>query len=135
MTKTEQIVAAISAALVGAGLTVRLDTEALYSFEDLPAIVVDVGTESPRQVFGQGFVYWDLTVSLFIGATGASPKLAPEATRLSAHVALYSDRTLGGNVIDITAQAVNRQIDAENPAMGITEAVYFIQYRALEAVV
>lgn len=133
MTKTEQIAAAISAALTAAGVNVRLDTEALYSFEDLPAVVVDIGSESPRPVFNGGFVYWDLSISLLIGAMGASPKVAAEATRLMAHTALYADRQLGGLAVDLVASTVNRQIDAENPAMGVTEAVYLIQYRQLES--
>lgn len=133
MTKTEQIVGAISAALTSAGLSVRKTTEKLYSFEDLPAIVVLVGSESPRPVVGLGFVYWDLSVSLLIGADGDSPTLAPETTRATAHAALYADRTLGGLVIDLTVAAVNRQIDAENPALGITEATYQILYRQMEA--
>jgi hypothetical protein len=132
MTKTEQIAAAISAKLTAAGLRVRLDTEALYSFEDLPAIVVDIGPESPRPLFNAGYVNWDLSISLFIGAAGAAPKVAAETTRLTAHTALYADRQLGGLIIDITASTVNRQIDADNPALGITEAIYLIHYRALE---
>lgn len=132
MTKTEQIAGAITAALQGAGLTVRLSTDKLYSYEDLPAIVVVVGAESPRPVVGIGYVYWDLTVALLIGAEGDSPTLAPEATRAKAHAALYADRTLGGIVIDLSAGSVNRQIDVDNPALGISEAAYIIQYRQLE---
>jgi hypothetical protein len=133
MTKTEQIMAAITAKLTAAGLKVRTDTEVLYSFEDLPVIVLDAGSETPRPVVGQGFVYWDLSVSLFIGADGASPKLAPEATRQAAHTALYADRSLGGVVIDLSASTVNRLIDPDNPSLGITEAVYLIQYSQLES--
>lgn len=132
MTKTEQIATAISTALTSAGLNVRIDTEALYSFEDLPVIVVDLGSETPRPVFNAGFVYWDLSVSLFIGAMGAAPKVAAETIRGIAHAALYADRQLGALIVDIVASTVNRSIDAENPAMGITEAVYLIQYRSLE---
>jgi hypothetical protein len=132
MTKTAQIAAAIAAALTAAGLVVREDTDALYSFENLPVIVVDIGSEAPRGVFGQGYIYWDLSVSLFIGAAGAAPKVAAEPTRLAAHAALYADRTLGGLVVDMAASTINRQIDAENPAMGITEVIYLIQYRQLE---
>jgi hypothetical protein len=132
MTKTEQIAAAITSALQRAGLSVRLSTDKLYSYEDLPAIVVVVGAESPRAAAGVGFVYWDLSVSLLIGAEGDSPTLAPEVTRAAAHAALYTDRTLGGAVIDLSAAAVNRQIDVDNPALGITEASYQILYRQLE---
>jgi hypothetical protein len=73
-----------------------------------------------------------LTVALLIGAEGESPTLAPEATRAAAHAALYADRTLGGLVIDLTASTVNRQIDVDNPALGIAEASYHIQYRQIE---
>jgi hypothetical protein len=132
MTKTEQIATAITAALQGAGLTVRLSTDKLYSYEDLPAVVMVVGAESPRPVTGAGFVYWDLTVSLLIGAEGDSPTLAPEATRNTLHNALYADRTLGGAVVDLSAAAVNRQIDVDNPALGITDASYNILYRQME---
>lgn len=135
MTRTEQIAAAITDRLEAAGLAVRQTTERLYSFEDLPAIVVVVGTETPRPVASVGYVYWDLTVALLIGADGDSPTIAPETTRAAAHAALYADRTLGGLVIDLTAGAVNRQIDAENPALGIAEATYHIQYRVLEGVI
>jgi hypothetical protein len=132
MTKTEQIAAAITAALHAAGLTVRLSTDKLYSYEDLPVIVLVVGAETPRAVVGGGLVPWDLTVSLLIGAEGASPTLAPEPTRATAHTALYADRTLGGLVIDTVAASVNRQIDVDNPALGITEATYNISYRTTE---
>lgn len=132
MTKTEQIAAAVTAALQGAGLSVRLSTDKLYSYEDLPAIVVVVGSESPRPVAGVGYVYWDLSVSLLIGAEGTSPTLAPEAARAAAHAALYADRTLGGTVVDLSASSVNRQIDVDNPALGITDASYNILYRQLE---
>lgn len=132
MTKTQQIIGAIRAALEHAGLTVRDDTDALYSFEDKPCVVIVAGSESPRPTAGVGYVYWDLSVSLLIGAEGDSPTLAPEPTRTTAHAALYADRTMGGVVIDLTAAGVNRQIDTENPALGITEAVYKIQYRQLE---
>jgi hypothetical protein len=131
MTKTEQIVAAIVAVLEVAGLTVRADTESLFSFEDLPVVVVDAGNEAPRAP-GIGVVDWDLALSLFIGASGPAPKLAAEPTRAAAHAALYADRTLGGLVMDIVAGSVNRQIDEENPALGITEAIYHITYRQRE---
>ena len=132
-TKTESIIAAITAALVGTGLTVRTDTQALYSFEDKPCIVVDCGDEFPDPVVGMGFVYWNLTVALLIGADGPVPKLAPEPTRAAAHAALYLDRTLGGLAIDITVGVISRSIDEENPAAGITQAVYTVRYRALES--
>lgn len=59
MTKTEQILAAIAAALTGAGLAVREDTEELYSFEGA-RILLDCGDEYPDPVVGMGFVYWNL---------------------------------------------------------------------------
>jgi hypothetical protein len=132
MTTTEQIADAITAALTGAGLAVRLSTESLYSYEDLPVIVLVMGSETARPTAGVGYVYWDLSVSLLIGADGDSPTLAPESVRAQAHAALYADRTLGGVVIDLTVSAVNRHIDADNPALGIAEAIYKIQYRQLE---
>jgi hypothetical protein len=132
MTKTESIVAAIAAKLTAAGLTVREDTESLYSFEDHPCIVVDCGDESPTTVFNGGFVYWDLTVMLQIGADGPVPKLAPEPTRTAAHAALYADRTLGGLAIDLTVGPIQRGIDVENIACGITQVTYLVKYRALE---
>ncbi|MET3132863.1 hypothetical protein AAKU55_003144 [Oxalobacteraceae bacterium GrIS 1.11] len=135
MTKTESIIAAITAALTGAGLAVREDTEALYSFETKPCIVIDCGDEVPDAVFGMGFVYWNLTVMLLIGADGAVPKLAPETTRAAAHAALYADRTLGGAVVDLVAGAISRSIDAENPAAGITQVVYNLKYRTMEGTV
>jgi hypothetical protein len=133
MTHTEQIIAAIAAKLTAAGIRNRTDTANPYSYEDAPAIIVDCGNESPRGVIGQGFVYWDLQVTLWIIGMGAIPKLAPESTRVAAHTALYADRSLGGLIIDIQAGAVNRQIDQDNPAAGITEAIYLIQYRAMES--
>jgi len=132
MTKTEQIVAAMTAALAGAGLTVRDDTAALYSFEDKPCIVLDCGDEFPDAVVGMGFVYWNLSVTLLIGADGPAPKMAPEPTRAAAHAALYADRTLGGTVIDIAVGAVSRGIDEENPACGITQVTYNLKYRTME---
>lgn len=132
MTKTEQIAAAVANVLKAAGLNVRLDTDALYGFEDFPAIVVDVGNALPGALFGGAVQPWDLSVSLFIGAAGASPKLAPEPTRAAAHAALYADRTLGGLAQDIALTAVNRSIDEENPALGIAEAVYTIKFRQPE---
>ena len=98
MTKTEQITAAIADRLTAAGLAVRTDTDGVYSFEDMPAIVVDVGNESPQPALSTGFIYWDLQVSLWIIAMSGTPKLAPEPTRLAAHAALYADRSLGGRV-------------------------------------
>lgn len=133
MTKTAQIQAAIVAVLSAAGLLVRFDTDSAYSFETLPVVIPVIGAESPRPVFGAGYVYWDLSVSLFIADEGPAPTVAPEATRALVHAVLYADRQLGGLVIDIVASTVNRSIDQENPAMGITEAVYLIQYRQLES--
>lgn len=133
-TKTQSIITAIAAVLTGAGLTVREDTEALFSFEAKPCIVLDCGDEVCQPVVGS-MVYWDLTVTLTIGADGLVPKLAPEPTRAAAHAALYADRTLGGLVIDISVTQVNRAIDVENPAAGITQAAYLVKYRALEGVV
>lgn len=131
-TATQNIIAAIAAALTGAGITVREDTDALYSFEDKPCVVVDCGDEAPAPVVGMGYVYWDLNVSLLIGADGPAPKLAPEPTRQAAHAAIYADRTLGGMAIDISIGPVTRSIDPENPAAGITQVVYSVKYRALE---
>lgn len=133
-TKTQAILAAIAAVLTGAGLTVREDTDSLFSFENKPCIVVDAGDEFCHPVVGS-MVYWDLTVTLMIGADGPVPKLAPEPTRAAAHAALYVDRTLGGLVIDISIGQVNRAIDVENPAAGITQASYLVKYRSLEGVV
>lgn len=134
MTATTTIIAAIAAVLTGAGLTVRDDTEALYSFEDKPCIVIDCGDEYPDPVFGVGFVYWNLAVTLFIGADGAVPKLAPEPYRAAAHAAMYADRTLGGAVIDLSVGQITRSIDAENPAAGITQVTYNLKYRTLEGI-
>lgn len=132
MTKTEQIIAAMQAALTGAGLTVRDDTAALYSFEDKPCIVLDCGDEYPDPVVGMGYVYWNLTVLALIGADGPAPKMAPEPTRAAAHAALYADRTLGGVVIDLAVGPISRGIDEENPACGITQVTYNLKYRTME---
>lgn len=135
MTTTTRIIAAITAALTGAGLTVREDTEALYSFEDMPLIVIDCGDEFPAQTFAGGVTDWTLTVTLLIGAEGAVPKMAPEPTRAAAHAALYADRTLGGIAMDLTAGQVTRSIDEQNPAAGITQAVYQLKFRSPEGIV
>jgi hypothetical protein len=132
MTKTEQIVAAMQAAITAAGLAVRDDTEALFSFEDGPCIVLDCGDEYPDPVVGMGFVYWNLSVQMLVGADGAVPKLAPESARATAHAALYADRTLGGVVIDLAIGPVSRGIDEENPARGITRVIYNLKYRTME---
>jgi hypothetical protein len=131
-TKTAAIVAAIASALTGAGLTVREDTESLYSFEDKPCIVIDCGDEFPDPVVGMGFVYWNLAITLLIGADGPVPKMAPEPTRATAHAALYADRTLGGVAVDLAVGQISRGIDAENPACGITQVTYNLKYRAME---
>ncbi len=132
MTKTEQIIAAMQLALTAAGLAVRDDTEALYSFEDHPCIVLDCGDEYPDPVVGMGFVYWNLSVLVQIGADGPVPKMAPEPTRAAAHAALYADRTLGGVVMDLVVGPITRGIDEENPACGITQVTYNLKYRTME---
>ncbi|QJE03045.1 hypothetical protein HH212_26170 [Massilia forsythiae] len=134
MTKTQQILAAIAVALTAAGLRVRDDTAALYSFEDHPCILLDCGDEYPDPVVGMGFVYWNLTVLLLIGADGDVPKMAPEPTRAAAHAALYADRTLGGAVIDLAVGPISRGIDEENPACGITQVTYNLKYRTMEGI-
>lgn len=135
MTKTEQIIAAMQVALTSAGLTVRDDTDALYSFEDKPCIVLDCGDEYPDAGAGYGIADWNLTVVLLIGADGPVPKLAPEPTRAAAHSALYADRTLGGKVIDLSVGPISRGIDEENPACGITQVTYNLKYRTTEGTV
>lgn len=132
MTKTEQIIAAMQAALTGAGLAVRDDTAEPYGFEDMPCIVLDCGDEYPDPVVGMGFVYWNLSVLLLIVADGPVPKMAPEPTRAAAHAALYADRTLAGAVIDLAVGPVSRGIDEENPACGITQVTYNLKYRTME---
>jgi hypothetical protein len=132
MTKTEQIVAAMRAALTAEGLTVRDDTDALYSFENKPCIVLDAGDEYPDPVVGMGFVYWNLAVLVQIGADGPAPKMAPEPIRAAAHAALYADRELGGLVIDMSVGPITREIDEENPACGITRVTYNLKYRTME---
>jgi hypothetical protein len=132
MTKTEQIIAAMTAALTGAGLAVRDDTAALFSFEDHPCILLDCGDEYPDPVVGMGFVYWNLTVLMLIGADGPVPKMAPEPTRAAAHAALYADRTLSGAVMDLAVGPISRSIDEENPACGITQVTYNLKYRTME---
>jgi hypothetical protein len=134
-TQTANIVAAIAARLTGAGLSVRMSTVQPYSFEDFPVIVVDVGGEHPSPVLGGtgGLIYWDLDVSFYIAAVGATPKIAPEATRQAAHVALYSDRTFGGLAVDIVAGVVNRRIDNDNPGLGIAQCTYTVKYRIGES--
>lgn len=134
MTKTEQIITAMQAALAAAGLNVRDDTEALFSFEDGPCIVLDCGDEYPEPVVGMGYVYWNLAVQMLIGADGPVPKLAPETARAAAHAALYADRTLGGVVIDLAAGTIVREIDAENTARGITRVTYNLKYRTMEGI-
>ncbi len=134
MTKPEQIIAAMQAKLTAAGLTFRSDTANPYSFEDCPAVILDCGDEQPDPVVGSGFVYWNLAVTLWIVAMGATPKMAPEITRAAAMAALYADRTLGGTAIDICAGPVNRSIDPDNPALGIAECIFAIKYRTMEGV-
>lgn len=131
MTKTEQIIAAMQAALTAAGLTVREDTESLYSFEDKPCIVLDCGDEYPA-ASGIGVADWNLEVRVLIGADGPVPKMAPEPTRAAAHAALYADRTLAGAVIDLVVGPISRGIDEENPACGITQVTYNLKYRTME---
>ena len=136
-TMTEQIVEAISTRLRNAGLPVRdTDKSEPYSFESqVPCIVVDAGDEMRPPATGIGFYNWTLTVSLWIVAEGPTPKLAPEPLRAQAHVAVYSpDRTLGGLVSDISVTAVHRSTSEENPALGLTEAIYEIMYRTPEGV-
>lgn len=135
MTKTEAIIGAMTDALQRTGLTVRKDTDALYSFENLPCIVIDCGDETPVPKFGVGVIDWDLSVTLMIGADGDVPKLAPEQTRATAHAALYADRTLGGTVFDLVVGQVSRTIDEENPALGITQVTYNLKYRTMEGTV
>lgn len=134
MTQTEIITAQVAAILGAAGLTVREDTDSLYSFENKPCIVLDVGDELADNVFGQGYIYWNLNVDLLIGADGVNPKLAPEATRKAAHQALYADRQLGLSdfVVDLNVKQIQRAIDVENPAGGITRVAYQIKYRVEE---
>ena len=134
MTQTETIAAQIATILGTAGLTVRDDTDALYSFEQKPCIVIDVGDELVDPVFGQGYIYWNLNFDLLIGADGENPKLAPEPTRKAAHEALYADRQLGLSnfVVDINVKQIQRAIDVENPAAGITRVAYQIKYRVEE---
>lgn len=132
MTHTEQIVAAVVAKLNTAGLRVRTDTDNPYSYEDMPAVVVDAGNESPDTVIGMGFIYWNLDITLWIIGSSATPKLAPEGARQTAHTALYTDRSLGGLVIDINAGPVARHVDPDNPAAGIAECIYHLKYRSQE---
>lgn len=135
-TQTELIAAAVVSALTGAGLTARMTTDAVYSFETMPMVLVDVGAEAPVGRFGQltvGPVYWKLEVTLVIAAESATaPRLAPETTRKTAHAALYADRTLGGLAQDVQADQVRREINEENPAAGIAWCSYYIQYRVAE---
>lgn len=138
-TQTESIAAAIVALLTAAPQTpaagrVRTDTADPYSFEDTPAIVVDIGGETPdtQNVVSGGYIYWTLDVSLKVIAKGASPKLAPEATRQAAHQKLMADRTLGGLCIDVTQGPVSRSNDPDNPAAGIADCGYSILYRVQE---
>lgn len=136
MTHTEQIVVAICAGLGAAGINCRTDISNPFSFEDMPGIVVDCGNESPRPIFGSGAIDWDLSITLWVIAmadtSNPAPKLAPEPTRKTAHEWLMANRNLGGLVMDINPSSVNRVIDPENPAAGVTEAVYRIQYRTQE---
>ncbi|MES2126651.1 MAG: hypothetical protein V4463_05210 [Pseudomonadota bacterium] len=134
-TKAQSIITAMASALAGAGLNVRDDTDAIFNFENYPVIVLDCGDEVSSPVVGLGYVYWNLTVTLQIGAEGAAPKMAPEPTRATAHTALYADRTLGGAAIDLSITQVTRGIDQENPAAGITLATYLVKYRALEGTI
>ncbi|WP_295991567.1 hypothetical protein [Rugamonas sp.] len=135
MTQTEIIAARIEAILAAAGLTVRDDTDSLYGFENKPCIVIDIGDELADNVFGQGFIYWNLNFDLLIGADGENPKLAPEPTRKAAHEALYADRQLGLSdfVVDLNVKQIQRAIDVENPAAGITRVAYQIKYRVQES--
>ena len=135
-TRTTDIVNAIITRL--AALNARAGTEQPWDFEatdTTPVVVVDVESEYPEGVVGGagGLIYWNLGVSLYIAANGAIPKLAPETTRQTAHVALYSDRTFGGLAIDIVAGVVKRGIDQDNPACGITICSYTVQYRIGES--
>lgn len=133
-TQTEAITNAIITRLTNAGITTRATTGQPYSYEDA-GILVDVSSEAPSGVWGGagGYVYWDLDVILWVSASGANPKLAPETLRQTAHVALYTDRTFGGLAMDIRAGGVRRQIDSDNPAKGLTQATYTIQYRVGES--
>lgn len=136
-TRTTDIVNAIVTCLTNAGLAARASTGEPWSFEatdSTAAIVVDVGGESPEgRLTAVGFVYWNLAIELHISANGAIPKLAPEATRQAAHVALYADRTFGGLAIDIVADFVKRGIDSANTAAGRTSAGYTVMYRIGES--
>lgn len=132
MTKREQILAAIRAALngtTGVGNRIYRSRVEPLARSESPAIVVEPVNDVCQQNTSLPTLDWSLLVRVAVVVRSAIPDQAADATVASLHSKLMADLTLGGLAIDIQPVQVEFQaVEADVPA-GVVMCDYRVQYR------
>lgn len=132
MSKREQILAAITAALAGTtGVGSRIYRSRVEPMarQESPAIIVEPLKDRCEQNTSLPTLDWSLLVRVAVVIRANVPDQAADPTVSSLHSKLMADLTLGGLAIDIQPFQVEFQaVEADVPA-GVVICDYLVKYR------
>ena len=131
-TRREQILSAITAALVGTtGVGSRIYRSRVEAFSrgESPAISLEPINDTPATNTSLPTLDWSLTVRFAVIVRGAIPDQLADPVVQSLHSKVMADPSLGGLAMDIIPSSVDWQlIEADQPA-GVVLCDYVIRYR------
>ena len=131
-TRREQILSAITAALVGTtgvGSRIYRSRGEAFSRGEPPAISLEPINDTPATNTSLPTLDWSLTVRFAVIVRGAIPDQLADPVVQSLHSKVMADPSLGGLAMDIIPSSVDWQlIEADQPA-GVVLCDYVIRYR------
>lgn len=131
MSKREQIVSAIVAALAGTtgvGTRIFRSREDALERDEAPALVIRPESDEPQTDI-VGITEKKLTVTVGIYTRGAIPDQLADATADSVHSKIMASPTLGGLAIDIEEGAASWDFDEADLTAGWLTMRYIVWYR------
>lgn len=132
MTKREQILAAIRAALSGTtavGNRIYRSRVEPMARQESPAIIVEPLKDTAEQNTSLPTLDWSLMVRIAVVVRANIPDQAADPVVESLHSKLMADLTLGGLAMDIQPVRVEFQaVEADVPA-GVILCDYLVRYR------
>lgn len=132
MSKREQILVAITAALAGTtGVGNRIYRSRVAAFQrgEAPAITVEPLRDTASQTLSLPKLDWQLLVRIAVIVRGHPPDQLADPIVSDMHSRLMSDLSLGGLAIDIQPQTVTFEMADGDQGPGVVVCDFLVQYR------
>lgn len=135
--RRESIMAYITSTLAGTvGVSTRIyrsRTEA-FARSESGSLVIEPGTDR-AQVIANCKLEWSLDVNIAVYFRGAIPDQLADATIVSIHSKLMTDRTLGGRAIDVVPVLVDPQVQVGDQPSAWIVCSFMVRYRTSAAAI